>query len=106
LSDEQHNGSIAGVYYVQVWYPRGDRWMTVASEESRREAARRAALVFPDVVDARGRPAMQVRVIGWVQLRRDAGEDAVTRAEDDLALHRAVEMAALRRVPDGDPNPA
>lgn len=96
MSDEHRNGSIADVHYVQVRYPRGDRWVTVASEEGRRDAARRAALVFPEVVDARGRPAMQVRVIVWTQLHRDGGEDAVTRAEDDLALRRAVEMTPSR----------
>jgi hypothetical protein len=96
LSDEHPNGSIADMYYVQVRYPHGDRWVTVASEDGRRDAARRAALVFPEVVDARGRPAMQVRVVGWMQLHRDGGEDAVTRAEDDLALRRAAEMTPSR----------
>jgi hypothetical protein len=96
----------AGSYYVQVRYPRGDRWVTVAREEGRRDAARQAAKVFPDEVDVDGLHAMQVRVIGWAQLRRDGGREAVTRAEDDLALRRSVEDVALRGVPRADPDPA
>jgi hypothetical protein len=74
LSDESAHTSGDEVYYVQVRYPRADRWITLACARERRVAARRAALVFPEVVNTRGEHAMQVRVIRGAQLA----------AEDDI----------------------
>jgi hypothetical protein len=89
LSDE-HTNAVDDLHYVQIRYPRGDRWITIAREKARHAAARRAALAFPEVVDADGRHAMQVRVIGRAQLGADHGQAALRRAEEDLLqTHRA-----------------
>jgi hypothetical protein len=94
LSDE-HTIAVDDLHYVQIRYPRGDRWITIAREKARHAAARRAALAFPEVVDADGRHAMQVRVIRRAQLGADDGQAALRRAEEDL-LH----------TPRADPVPA
>lgn len=84
MSEERTNTSDDDLYYVQVRYPRGDRWVTVACETVRRIAARQAALAFPDVVNADGRHAMQVRVIARARLGADEGRAALLRADEDL----------------------
>lgn len=84
MSEERSIPSDDDLHYVQVRYPRGDRWITVACEPVRRIAARQAALAFPDVVNADGQHAMQVRVIARARLGADEGRTALQRAEEDL----------------------
>jgi hypothetical protein len=84
LSDEREHTNGDELYYVQVRYPRGDRWITLASERERRVASRRAALVFPEVLNTRGEHAMQVRVIRGAQLAAEDRTAVLRRADGDL----------------------
>lgn len=92
LSSERSVMGEGDLYYVQVRYPRGDRWITIACDAVRRDAARVAALAFPEVVNAGGEHAMQGRVIGWGLL------DALglEHAERDLAPERGRQDSNLR----------
>ena len=69
-------------FYVQLRYTRG-RWRTICVERTRAEASARAAEAFPEIVDARGRHAMQVRVVSEAALEGEGG-GALEQAEADL----------------------
>jgi hypothetical protein len=76
-----------------VRYPHGARWITISCEDVRRDAARRAALAFPEVVNADGEHAMQVRIIAAADVRARGGQAAIDRAHEDLlwrALHESI----------------
>ena len=83
MSDASADTNGDELYHVQVRYPRGDRWITLACERERRVAARRAALVFPEVVNTRGEHAMQVRVIHGAQLAAEDGAAPPVPSTDD-----------------------
>jgi len=89
LSQDPRHGRANGRFYVQVRYPRGERWVTISCEEARRDAAQRAALAFPEVVNADGEHAMQVRIIAAADARARGGQAAIDRAHEDL-LWRAL----------------
>jgi hypothetical protein len=94
LSDDRTNGEAGNRFYVQVRYPRSHQWVTLSCEAARRDAARRAALAFPEVVNAGGEHAMQVRVVASADLRDRGGQAAIDRAHEDLLWHALGASAA------------
>jgi hypothetical protein len=74
-----HTGS-----YVQVWYPGGRRWVTVAVSDSRAIAARFAAEAFRERHNPRGELPKQVRVASATQLVFEGGEREIRIADADL----------------------
>jgi hypothetical protein len=74
-----HTGS-----YVQVWYPGGRRWVTVAVSDSRAVAARFAAEAFRERHNPRGELPKQVRIASATQLVYEGGEREVRIADADL----------------------
>lgn len=71
-------------FYVQVRYPRGQRWETVAVSAHRGTAASLAGSMYRDLRDVAGRPPVQVRIASDELLRRAGGEAAVRDAAADL----------------------
>lgn len=71
-------------FYVQVRYPHGERWETVAVSAHRGVAASLAGDMYRDLRDAAGRSPMQVRIASDEKLRRAGGEAAVLQAATDL----------------------
>jgi hypothetical protein len=74
-----HTGS-----YVQVRYPRGGRWLTVAVSDTRAGAARLAAGAYRERHNLQGEAPTQVRVVAAAQLAREGGEQAIRIADADL----------------------
>jgi hypothetical protein len=71
-------------FYVQVRYPHGERWETVAVSAHRGVAASLAGGMYRDLRDDAGRSPVQVRIASDEKLRRDGGETAVRQAAADL----------------------
>lgn len=69
---------------MQVRYPHGQRWETVAVSVHRGTAASLAGGVYRDLRDKAGRAPMQVRIASDELLRRAGGEAAVREATADL----------------------
>jgi hypothetical protein len=70
--------------YVQVRYPQGGRWVTVAVSDTRTGAARVAANAYRERHDPRGQAPTQVRIAGAAQLVREGGEEELRIADADL----------------------
>jgi hypothetical protein len=71
-------------FYVQVRYPHGERWETVAVSAHRGVAASLAGGMYRDLRDDAGRSPVQVRIASDEKLRRAGGESAVRQAAADL----------------------
>jgi hypothetical protein len=71
-------------FYVQVRYPHGERWETVAVSAHRGVAATLAGGMYRDLRDDAGRSPVQVRIASDEKLRRGGGEAAVRQAAADL----------------------
>ena len=71
-------------FYVQVRYPHGQRWETVAVSAHRGTAANLAGGMYRDLRDDAGRAPVQVRIASDERLRRAGGEAAVQEAAADL----------------------
>lgn len=72
-------------FYVQVRYPGGKRWVTVAMAENRRMAASLAAGAYQNLADSRGRTPNAVRIASTRDLESEGGPGAVERAARDIA---------------------
>ena len=70
--------------YVQVRYPEGLRWVTVAVSDTRDSAARLAANAYRERHDQRGQAASQVRIVSAAQLVREGGERELRIADAEL----------------------
>jgi hypothetical protein len=71
-------------FYVQVRYPHGERWETVAVSAHRGVAASLAGDMYRDLRDDAGRSPVQVRIASDQKLRQAGGEGAVRQAAADL----------------------
>jgi hypothetical protein len=71
-------------FYVQVRYPRAERWETVAVSATRDVAAKLAGEMYRDLRDDGGQSPGQVRIASDDLLRREGGDTAVRRAAADL----------------------
>jgi hypothetical protein len=71
-------------FYVQVRYPHGERWETVAVSAHRGVAASLAGDMYRDLRDDAGRSPVQVRIASDEKLRKAGGEPAVRQAAADL----------------------
>jgi hypothetical protein len=71
-------------FYVQVRYPHGERWETVAVSAHRGMAANLAGGMYRDLRDDAGRSPVQVRIASDAMLRRAGGDAAVNAAAADL----------------------
>ncbi|HYX87034.1 MAG TPA: hypothetical protein VE777_18860 [Gaiellales bacterium] len=76
-------------FFVQLRYPQGDRWVTVAVADSRRVAAAHAGAAFSNARSVDGFHADAVRIVTEQQLERLAGRRAVGEARASMAV-RAV----------------
>jgi hypothetical protein len=72
--------------YVQARYPRGRRWVTVASSETRAAARVAAARAYRDCLDSRGETPIQVRIVSAAQLVREGGQREPRIADAAIAL--------------------
>jgi hypothetical protein len=72
-------------FYVQVRYPRGERWIAVAVAGDRRLAASLAAGAYQNLADGHGRTPNGVRIISARELEVEGGSGAVDRAARDIA---------------------
>ena len=81
-------GAIPEGYYVQVRYPQGLRWVTVALSEGRRDAASLAADAYRHLPDARGFPPVGVRLVSATNLRGEDGLAVAIRAAGDILRGR------------------
>jgi hypothetical protein len=70
--------------YMQVWYPSGGRWVTVAVSDTRAIAAGFAAAAFRERRNPRGELPKQVRVVSAAQLIYEGGDHEVGIADADL----------------------
>jgi hypothetical protein len=70
--------------YVQVRYPQGGRWVTVAVSDSRASAAKVAADAYRGHCNPRGETPTQVRIVSAAQLVREGGEREVNLADAEL----------------------
>jgi hypothetical protein len=70
--------------YVQVRYPQGGRWVTVAVSDSRAGAARVAADAYREHCNPRGETPTQVRIVSATQLVREGGEQEIHIADAEL----------------------
>ena len=75
---------IERAFYVQVRYPQGQRWETVALSAHRGTAASLAGGMYRDLRDEAGRAPVQVRIASDELLRRAGGDAAVREAAADL----------------------
>ena len=87
--------------YVQVRYPSGRRWVTVASSETRADAHVTAATAHHDCLDARAERPTHVRSVSAAQLVREGGpretriaDAAVSRRADLSRQHEAADHCA------------
>jgi hypothetical protein len=71
-------------YYVQVRYPQGGRWVTVAVSDTRNSAATVAAGAYRERHDPRGQAPSQVRIVSAAQLVREGGEHELRIADAEL----------------------
>jgi hypothetical protein len=71
-------------HYVQVRYPQGGRWVTVAVSDTRSSAAKTAAEAYRERRDPRGEAPSQVRIVSAAQLEREGGEQELRIAEVEL----------------------
>ena len=71
-------------HYVQVRYPQGGRWVTVAVSETRNSAATVAANAYRERHDPRGQVPCQVRIVSAAQLVREGGEQELRIADAEL----------------------
>ncbi len=75
---------IDSAFYVQVRYPHGERWETVAVSAHKGVAASLAGDMYRDLRDDAGRSPVQVRIASDEKLRRAGGEAALREAAADL----------------------
>ena len=78
-------GAIPEGYYVQVRYPQGRRWVTVAVCDARPTASGIGADAYRNLCNGRGETPQQVRVLSATQLRREGGQRDVSIADADVA---------------------
>ena len=71
-------------HYVQVRYPDGGRWVTVAVSDTRNSAATVAANAYRERLDPRGQAPSQVRIVSSAQLVREGGEQELRIADAEL----------------------
>ena len=71
-------------HYVQVRYPQGGRWVTVAVSDTRNSAATVAANAYRERHDPRGQTPCQVRIASAAQLVREGGEQELRIADAQL----------------------
>jgi hypothetical protein len=78
-------GPYAWAFFVQLCYESADdtRWVTVGFATSRQAALTHLGS-YRAVRDEQGLAPTQTRVIGGEELRREAGEEGVLRAVEDL----------------------
>jgi hypothetical protein len=76
------------MYYVQVRYPGGNRWVAGAVSDDRREAARLVPEVFRYLKNDRGCAPTETRIVTNSDLIVEGGEDALERARGDLRERR------------------
>jgi hypothetical protein len=76
--------TIDRAFYVQVRYPHGQKWETVAVSAHRGTAASLAGGMYRDLRDDAGRAPVQVRIASDELLRRAGGDAAVGEAAADL----------------------
>jgi hypothetical protein len=79
---------VTEVYYVQVRYPAGKRWVAGAVSNDRRAAARLVPEVSRYLKNDRGRAPAEVRIVSISDLIVEGGEDALERARVDLRERR------------------
>jgi hypothetical protein len=89
--------------YVQVRYPQGGRWVTVAVSDTRESAATVAANAYRERHDPRGQAPSQVRIVSSAQLVREGGEHELRIADAEL-LGAAKREGLERRGMGGDVN--
>ena len=90
-------------HYVQVRYPDGGRWVTVAVSDTRNSAATVAANAYRERLDPRGQAASQVRIVSSAQLVREGGEQELRIADAEL-IGAAKREGVGRRGIGGDVN--
>jgi hypothetical protein len=71
-------------FYVQVRYPRAERWLTVAVSSEREVAARLAGDMYRNLRNDVGDSPVQIRIAPEPKLRREGGDDAINEAAADL----------------------
>ncbi len=71
-------------YYVQLRYPQGGRWVTVAVSDTRTSAATVAANAYRERNDPQGQAPSQVRIVSADQLVREGGEHELRIADAEL----------------------
>src|SRR4029077_1548217 len=76
---QMHTGN-----YVQVRYPDGGRWVTVAVSDTRAGAASLAADAYRERRNPQGETPMQVRIVSAAQLAREGGEHELRIADAEL----------------------
>jgi len=67
-------------FFVQLRFPQGDRWVTVAVADSRRAAAAYAGAAFSNAQSEAGLHAGGVRIVSEDQLRRLEGAGGLDEA--------------------------
>jgi len=86
-------------YYVQVHYPRGRQWVTVAMAETRETAAKVAANAFFGLRNGRGDTPRTCRVASGAQLVREGGQREIRHADAEIARRPRFTLDALRQIP-------
>ena len=69
--------------YVQVRYPQGGRWVTVAVSDTRTSAAKSPPSI-PGTARPAGQAPSQVRIVSAAQLVREGGEQELRIADAEL----------------------
>jgi hypothetical protein len=87
--------------YVQVRYPQGLRWVTVAVSDTRNGAASVAADAYRERHDQRGQAPTQVRIVSAAQLVREGGEREIRIADAELMGGTRRDGGLARRIDRG-----
>lgn len=86
VPDSQQQGRhINQDYYIQVRYPRAQKWVTVAMAPNRTAAAKAAPVAYQGLLNAHGDCPNQCRVVSAGQLVREDGHRGARRADVDIA---------------------
>jgi hypothetical protein len=72
-SSSDETGRVLPPFFVQLRFPRGDRWVTVAVADSRRVAAAYAGAAFAHARSEAGLHAGGVRIVTEQDIERLAG---------------------------------
>jgi hypothetical protein len=82
---QRRGATIDDLYYVQVHYPRGRQWVTVAMAETRETASKLAANAFFGLRNGRGDTPRTCRVASGAQLVREGGQREIRHADAEIA---------------------